>query len=309
MDDVGGPERRLLPPRVNRAHEEVLGRATQMLDAAWFSGPSRLARATIGDFLASLLPTRCAGCQEPGGALCPECEAAVRSELLNPQIVDDFASLDVLAPRFWAPIVSAGRYSGGLAAAILEAKRPHGVPLLRVLAPGLGRALRVLGSELDGVKPAGRWAGLEASEVALVPVPPAPGSLRRRGFSPVLELLDGARPLRWQTRPLLRRRGKVQRGLGAVARGRGLADAWSTGRGSGGQKGRGRGGRRAAVKDSFVVGRGCRGLRGVILVDDVSTSGATLAECARVIRSAGLMVMGAVVLAHVPSPQGDSAGS
>ena len=309
MDDVGGPERGPWAPRVARAGPGVLGRSAQVLDAAWFSGRSLLARGAVGELLASLLPTRCACCQVPGRALCPECEAAVRSQLLHPRIVDDFASLDVLAPRCWAPIVSAGRYSGGLAAAILEAKRPHGVPLLRVLAPGLGRALRLLGSELDGARLAGRWAGLEASEVALVPVPPAPGSLRRRGFSPVLELLAGARPLRWHSRSLLRRRGTFQRGLDAVARGHSLADAWRTGRGAGGQKGRGRGGRRAAVKDSFVLARGCGGLRAVILVDDVSTSGATLAECARVIRAAGLRVMGAVVLAHVPPPQGDSAGS
>nr|WP_306294152.1 phosphoribosyltransferase family protein [Paenarthrobacter nitroguajacolicus] len=76
-------------------------------------------------------------------------------------------------------------------------------------------------------------------------------------------------------------------------------------RGSGGQKGLGRGERARRVRGSMRVRRG-RGkeLRGrrCILVDDVLTTGATLAEAARAVTLAGGVVSGAVVLAATRPP-------
>ncbi|NHI17439.1 ComF family protein [Microbacterium excoecariae] len=120
-------------------------------------------------------------------------------------------------------------------------------------------------------------AALEAASdggpVWAVPVPQRPESARRRGFR-VAELLLGAagvcprRALRW------RRAVDDQRGLGRDAREENLAGA--------------------LVADGSCAGR-------VVLVDDVLTSGATLAEAVRAARHARLTVVGVAALAATPA--------
>ncbi|WP_419202533.1 ComF family protein [Paenarthrobacter nitroguajacolicus] len=76
-------------------------------------------------------------------------------------------------------------------------------------------------------------------------------------------------------------------------------------RGGGGQKGLGRGERARRVRGSMTVRRrGAEELRGrrCILVDDVLTTGATLAEASRAVTLAGGIVSGAVVLAATRPP-------
>ena len=76
---------------------------------------------------------------------------------------------------------------------------------------------------------------------------------------------------------------------------------------AGGQKGLGRGdagaagagihaGPARALRSGACAGRPC------IIVDDVLTTGATLAEAARALRAAGALVRGAVVLAATRPP-------
>lgn len=61
--------------------------------------------------------------------------------------------------------------------------------------------------------------------------------------------------------------------------------------------------RRANVRDAFRVNPRCdlRGVR-VLLVDDILTTGATLTEQARVVRTAGAAAVAAVVLARAETP-------
>ncbi|MGJ3188777.1 ComF family protein [Paenarthrobacter sp. FR1] len=83
-----------------------------------------------------------------------------------------------------------------------------------------------------------------------------------------------------------------------------LLDRDTTGH-TGGQKGLGRGERANRVRGSMHVrGRRIQELRGrrCILVDDVLTTGATLAEAARAVTAAGGLVCGAVVLAATRPP-------
>lgn len=112
-----------------------------------------------------------------------------------------------------------------------------------------------------------------ASDAAVVPMPTSRAAYRRRGFR-VPDLLvrrTGRRPLR-----LLRhaRTTADQRGLDRDAR-------------------------RRNVTQSLTATRDASGLR-VIVVDDVVTTGASLAEAVRALRDAGADVVAAATLAATP---------
>jgi predicted amidophosphoribosyltransferase len=65
---------------------------------------------------------------------------------------------------------------------------------------------------------------------------------------------------------------------------------------TGSQVGRNRNERLIGVRDAFAV----RGMvpSSVILVDDLSTTGSTLDECAKVLKNAGVKSVQGLVLAH-----------
>ncbi|KZE89002.1 ComF family protein [Microbacterium sp. TNHR37B] len=111
--------------------------------------------------------------------------------------------------------------------------------------------------------------------VDLVPLPSSRAAFRRRGFVPVDLLVRraGVRPTRLLTPGVA---AADQRRLGREERIRNVVGT--------------------------VRAREARGHR-VILVDDVVTTGATLAEAARVLAAAGADVVGAVTVAATPSAQ------
>jgi ComF family protein len=125
---------------------------------------------------------------------------------------------------------------------------------------------------------AGAPEGLLAAGSALVPVPLHPRRARRRGFN--------------QAEALAR----------AVARRTGLpvASALRRGGGSGSQVGRGRGERARALHGSVAIRDGGRAPPRALLVDDVITTGATLAECAAALRAAGCREVLGVAYARTP---------
>jgi ComF family protein len=114
----------------------------------------------------------------------------------------------------------------------------------------------------------------------LVPMPLHPARLRQRGYNQALEL---ARPLARALHVPVRhdllsrtRSTRAQTELGAIAR-------------------------RRNVRGAFAAKPGVAWPEHVALLDDVMTTGATLAECARVLRRAGVRRIDVWSLARAPT--------
>lgn len=227
----------------------------------------------LGEAAEVLVPVECAVCRAPGVRLCRTCRLLLRHACARP--VEASSTAPLLDPPL--PVTAAGRYAHELAACLLAYKNGGRTDLVPVLGACLATALRAAVRTLP------------PGPVLLVPVPGAPGALRRRWFDPVRLLLeDGAR------RGLLPAGTVVLRGL------RHRRTASLSARQA--QKRLGRAGRRARPPGALraVVPEGAR----VVVVDDVLTTGATLTEAARALRAAGADVLGAVVLAAVRPPEG-----
>jgi ComF family protein len=236
--------------------------------------------------LALALPVECVCCGKEDLALCAACERRLRmltrhpfrAETGAPALMDTDGSVIL-------PVVAAGIYREELSQSILAFKRHGQGQLRRVLSKVLANTLAAACAGMDGM--------------LLVPVPTSGSAYRKRGFSPVHLLLAGigrgCSDRRMECNGALRKVRKTEARAGLT----------------GGQKGLGRGDRARRVRGSMRTTRGApgRSLRGrqCILVDDVLTTGATLAEAARAIHEAGGIVRGAVVLAATRAPDAAAA--
>ncbi|MFK0038924.1 ComF family protein [Paenarthrobacter sp. NPDC090517] len=282
------------PDRARRraTDQRRTGRLIAALQAAWV------------DLLTVLIPVDCVCCEKEDAVLCGSCARKVRqlckqpfrAEQESPALVD----VDGTAKT---EVVAAGAYRDELARCLLSFKHHGQWRLAAVLAPCLGKAVQ---TAIGG-----------RSGYCLVPVPSSGKAYRRRGFSPLHLLLFFIRVRRilpfCPILDVLERRGeppvmtaRPRAVLEVAARLFGeVSGRTPVERAGGGQKGLGRGERARRVRGSMRIraGRG-KELRGrrCILVDDVLTTGATLAEAARAVTLAGGVVSGAVVLAATRPP-------
>ena len=223
-----------------------------------------------GSVLADLiLPMECAGCGEsrsrsalPG--LCTLCALSLSGPPLParlPRTVDGLAAVP--------PVHALAAYLDPVPDIIIAQKEHGRLDLARPLGQELARAAEAAAAGADPL-----W---------LVPVPSTRAATVRRGQDPMLRMARvAAARLRASGRaaavlPALTHRRKVadQAGLGRRSRAENLAGA-------------------LAVRASSAR---LLGERPVVLVDDVVTSGAALAEAARALRAAGNAPVGAAVLA------------
>ncbi|WP_217545335.1 ComF family protein [Streptomyces sp. GbtcB6] len=217
-----------------------------------------------------VLPAECGGCGTPRTVLCAECRAALSGAV--PRRVRP-----VPEPPGLPAVYAAAPYADEVRAALLAHKERGALALAGALGAALAGAVRAGLRDGRTVRIVASWNGTAGGAavpgpVLLVPVPSAPWAVRARGHDPVRRIaLAAAAELRRagssaRVAPVLRQRRAVadQTGLNSRQRFANLAGALE------------------------VTAGGARLLAGgrVVLVDDLVTTGATLAEAARAVREA-----------------------
>ncbi|MFC9885467.1 ComF family protein [Streptomyces pilosus] len=211
-----------------------------------------------------VLPAECGGCGRPRAVLCAACRTALSGAA--PRRVRP-----VPEPAGLPPVHAAAPYADAVRAALLAHKERGALALTGPLGEALAGSVRA-GLRATRTRRAGHDGGSGGGPVLLVPVPSARRATRARGHDPALRLAYAAAGE-------LRRTGVPVRVLAALRQRRAVAD----------QSGLGARQRLANLAGALTLAPGCgRLLRGgrVVLVDDLMTTGASLAEAARAVRAA-----------------------
>ncbi|WP_406372340.1 ComF family protein [Streptomyces sp. NBC_00647] len=243
-----------------------------------------------------VLPAECGGCGRPRAVLCPECRAALSGAApCRVRPVPEPAGLPV--------VHAAAPYEDEVRATLLAHKERGALALAAPLGAALAGAVRAGLGPVRRPGPAGRptasqgrlrlgkgearggpgrpgnggavvrGSGAGRGPVLLVPVPSARRAVRARGHDP-------ARRIALAAAGELRRTGTPARVLGVLRQRRAVAD----------QSGLNSRQRLANLTGALEVVAGAELLLAeggrVVLVDDLMTTGASLAEAARAVRAA-----------------------
>jgi ComF family protein len=209
------------------------------------------------------LPARCVGCGREGAPLCAGCEPSLDARLALPAGTPLGLPADIPEPllqlEWCAP------FAGSVRRALHELK--YG---------GEGRLAEPLGRAV-----ARRWRRAAAGGDLLVPVPVHADRARKRGYDQAQLIANvAARDLRLPMAPVLERARSTiaQYDLDRAHRATNVEGAFRL--------------KHGARKQRPLAGRW------VVLVDDVVTTGATLAACARPLLEAGADGVSAVTVAR-----------
>ena len=216
--------------------------------------------AAAGDLL---LGATCHGCGRPWWGICPSC----RQQLANRR---PFFTTPVPCPDGFPLTVTSSAYDPILRSVINAHKERQALTLTRFLAARLALSLHaLLTSEPDEVG---------AGRIVLVPIPSAARAVRQRGFDATASIARLAArrlcvryPMTVRSALTQRRRVADQAGLHAAARRENLLGAYR-------------------LRKPITTGA-------AVLVDDLVTTGSSLTEAARVLREAGIRVLGAATVA------------
>jgi ComF family protein len=216
--------------------------------------------AAAGDLL---LGARCHGCGQPWWGICPSCRQQLASRR-------PFFTTPAPCPEGFPVTVTSSTYDPILRRVINAHKERQALTLTRFLAERLAWSVHVL--------LASDPYDIGTSGMVLVPIPSSAHTVRRRGFDATASIARlAARRLRVRYPMAVRlaltqgRRVADQAGLGATGRQQNLFGAFRL--------------RRPITTDAAV------------LVDDLVTTGSSLTEAARVLRAAGITVLGAATVA------------
>ena len=212
------------------------------------------------------LPAACAGCGREGAALCTDCAPALDARLDAERGVPIGLPADIPVPllqlEWCAPFTGVTRRA-------LHALKYDGE---RRLAQPLGAAI------------ARRWERAGVAGDAFVPVPASPDRVRERGYDQAALLAgEAGRRLRLPVVHALERTRATtaQFDLDRAARASNLGGAF-----------------RVAPRVATARQAGAVAGRWLVLVDDVVTTGATLAACAATLLDAGAMAVSAITVAR-----------
>lgn len=225
-----------------------------------------MASGVVDGFLDLFLGGACVGCEQPGRLLCTACRDLLPREA--------HVAWPTPTPPGLVPPHVTGAYDGTLRAMVLAHKERRAHALARPLARQLAIAVADAAADLA-----------PGSPVVLVPVPSRAAAVRERGHDPVRTMArlaaraltrDGTPAL---VAPLLRMRPGVadQAGLDAAGRAANLAGSMACPSAAVARAGR-------RVTRATGGGAGV----GVVVCDDVLTTGATAAEAQRALAAAGV---------------------
>ncbi|GHI07262.1 hypothetical protein AQI88_21235 [Streptomyces cellostaticus] len=217
------------------------------------------------DLTELVLPAECAGCGAPRTVLCPRCRGALGGAV--PRRVQP-----VPEPPGLPVVHAAAAYALQVRELLLAHKERGALALTGALGAALAGAVR---AGLRPAGPGGRQAGPGASgTVLLVPVPSARWAVRARGHDPVRRMALAAAGE-------LRRTGTPARVVAVLRQGRAVAD-------QSGLDARRRLENLAGALEVTAGGARLLTEGRVVLVDDLITTGASLAEAARAVREAAI---------------------